>query len=247
MKIWRQIISSAPDTDKRAADIKVWAPRAIATVLWEVGSQFELQSGHQLDIDCALADDYVDRIDLGEHFDVFIGLPSLVNALIENGRIIADSRTPLLRSGMGVAVRAGAPRPEIGTVEAFRRTLLAAKSIAFLNVGGGVHIAEVITRLGLADALKSRIIRPKTDIVSELVAKGDVELGMVISGQILTTTGVQFVGPLPPELQSNVSFIGGVSSTATSPHCSRRLLRFLRETTATSVIRSQGMEPVTGE
>ena len=90
--------------------------------------------------------------------------------------------------------------------------MLEAKSIGFLNVGGGVHIEKIIARLGLADALSSKIVRPKTDIVSELVARGKVELGMVIAGQILTTNGVQFVGPLPPELQSYVVFVGGVSS-----------------------------------
>lgn len=163
MKVYRHTISPA----QNAGDIKVWGPRAIATVLWEVGSQFELLSDHQLDIDFALADSYVDRVNSGERFDVFIGTPTLVDALIKRRKILADSRTPLVRCGMGVEVRAGAPLPNISSVEAFKRTLLEAKSIGFLNVGGGVHVDEVITRLGLTDALHSKIVRPKTDIVSE--------------------------------------------------------------------------------
>jgi ABC-type molybdate transport system substrate-binding protein len=99
-------------------------------------------------------------------------------------------------------------------------------------------------RLGLADALRSRIVRPNTDIISELVAKGDVELGMVITAQILTTNGVQFAGPLPPELQAHVVFVGGVSSDTKAPRASHDLLRFLRGKTAQSVLRSQGMEPI---
>src|SRR5262245_41407496 len=242
MKLYRHNISSAQNAGEVAACIKVWGPRAIATVLWEVGSQFELLSGHELDIDSALADSYVDRMKAGERFDVFIGLPALVDSLIESGRVLADSRTPLVCCGMGVEVRAGAPLPDISSVEAFKRALLDAKSIGFLNVGGGVHIEKIIMRLGLADALSAKIVRPKTDIVSELVASGDVELGMVIAGQILTTNGVQFVGPLPPELQSCVTFVGGVSSEAKARCASQRLLGFLGGQAAASVIRSQGME-----
>jgi molybdate transport system substrate-binding protein len=243
MKIYRHTLPSAQNGGNSAAIVRVWGPRALATVLWEIGSQFELSSGNQLDMDSALVDDFVERMNLGERFDVFIGLPALVDTLIQSGRILADSRTPLLRSGIGVAVRAGAARPDVSTVEAFKRTLLKAGSIGFLNVGGGVHIEQVIARLGLAHALRSKIVRPKTDIVSELVAKGDVEIGMIIMGQILTTTGVQLAGPLPPELQSYVTFVGGVSSDTNVRCASRRLLSFLGGQASTSVIRSQGMEP----
>src|SRR5262249_2577597 len=152
------------------AEIKVWGPRAIATVLWEVGPQFELSTGLELDIDSALADSYIQRLNAGERFDVFIGLPPLVDGLISEGKIAADSRTPLVRSGLGVEIRAGAPRPDISSVEAFKRTLLEAKSIAYLNVGGGLHIAAMIERLGIGDAVRSKVTRPDTDIVSDLVA-----------------------------------------------------------------------------
>jgi molybdate transport system substrate-binding protein len=226
------------------AEIKVWGPRAIATVLWEIGSQYELSTGHQLDVDSALADSYIERLNSGERFDVFIGVPALVDELIKDGRIVADSRTMLVRSTIGVEVRAGAPRPDISSVEAFKRTLLEAKSIAYLNVGGGVHIAEMIKSLGIANALESKVTRPDTDIVSDLVANGNVELGMVVTTQILTTSGVQFVGPLPPELQSYLVFVGGVSAEAKAPQAARALLKFLTGPTAIPVIRSQGMEPV---
>ena len=242
MKLRRHNLSAVGNAGRDVPDIKVWGPRAIATVLWEIGSQFELLSGHQLDIDSALADSYVDRMNAGEPFDVFIGVPALVDAFIENGKVLADSRTPLIRCGMGIEVRAGAAQPDISSVETFKQTLLEAKSIGFLKVGGGVHIEDVIRRLGLMEALSAKIVRPTTDIVSELVAKGDVELGMVITGQILTTTGVQFVGPLPPELQADVVFVGGVSSNAKARYASRELLGFLNGEIAASVMRSQGME-----
>jgi molybdate transport system substrate-binding protein len=247
MKIHRHTILARPDgtscgrTD--AAEIKVWGPRAIATVLWEIGTQFELATGHQLDVDSALADCYIERLNSGERFDVLIGTPTLVDALIKDGQVVADSRTRLVRSPIGVEVRAGAARPDVSSVEAFKRTLLAAKSIAYLQVGGGVHIAAMIERLGIADELAPKVIRPATDIVSDLVANGDVELGMVVTTQILTTHGVQLVGPLPSELQSYLTFVGGVGVRSKAPDAARELLRFLAGPTAAAVIEAQGMEP----
>ena len=132
MKLYRQTIASAQNGED-AAIIKVWGPRAIATVLWEVGSQFELLNGHQLNVNFALVDSYVDRMNSGERFDVFICLPSLLDTLIKSGKVLADSRTPLVRCGMGVEVRAGASPPDISSVEEFKRTLLEAKSIGFLK------------------------------------------------------------------------------------------------------------------
>jgi molybdate transport system substrate-binding protein len=244
MKIFKRTISADGDRAASPVEVRVLGPRAIATVLWETGSQFELSRRYQLDMDSDLADQFMKRINAGERFDVFVGIPSLVDELIKDGKIIADSRTALVRSGIGVEVRAGAPRPDISSVEAFKRSLLEAKSIAYLNVGGGVHVAGIIERLGIASALKSKITRPSNDIVSELVAKGDVELGIVITTQILTTSGVQFVGPLPPELQSYLMFVGGVSAEAKAPRGARELLKFLAGPVAIPVIKSQGMEPV---
>jgi len=250
MKIWRHTVSADSHKAPRhqaahepPAEIKVWGPRAIATVLWEVGPQFELSTGHQLDIDSALADSFIKRLHTGERFDCFVGLPALVDGLIQEGTIAPDSRTALVRSGMGVEIRAGAPRPDISSVEAFKRALLDAKSIAYLNVGGGLHIAAMIERLGIADAVKAKVTRPDADIVSDLIARGDIELGMVVTTQILTTSGVQFVGPLPPELQSYLEFVGGVSADAEAPAAARELLRFLTGPIARPVIEAQGMEP----
>lgn len=246
MKIHRHTILAQPDGTScgrpDAAEIKVWGPRAIATVLWEIGTQFELATGHQLDVDSALADCYIERLKSGERFDVLIGTPALIDALIEDGQVAADSRTMLVRSPIGVEVRAGVVRPDVSSVEAFKRTLLAAKSIAYLQVGGGIHIAAMIERLGIANELAPKVIRPATDIVSDLVANGDVELGMVVTTQILTTHGVQLVGPLPSELQSYLTFVGGVGVRSKAPGAARELLRFLAGPTTTAVVEAQGME-----
>jgi len=227
----------------RAAEIKVWTARAIATVLAEVGPEFERQTGHELSIASDLAPAFVRRADAGESFDVMITGSAPLAGLANQGKIIPGTRTPIARSGIGVEVRAGAPKPDISSVEAFKRTLLNAKSIAYLkDVGSGIHVGRVLERLGIADAIKGKVIRPESDIVSELVAKGEVELGIVVITQILTTPGVDLVGPLPPDLQSYVVFEAGVSANSKQPAAARALIRFLTGPVATRVITAQGME-----
>ena len=227
----------------RAAEIKVWTARAIATVLAEVGPEFERQTGHQLSIVSDLGPAFVKRANAGDSFDVMITGSTFLTGLANEGRIIPDTRTHIARSGIGVEVRAGAPKPDISSVEAFKRALLNAKSIAYLkDVGSGIHVGRVLERLGIADAVKGKVIRPESDIVSELVAKGEVELGIVVITQILTTPGVALVGPLPSELQSHVTFEAGVSAHSRQPDAAKALIAFLTGPVATRVITAQDME-----
>jgi molybdate transport system substrate-binding protein len=228
----------------KAAEIKVWAARALVTVLAEVGPEFERTTGHRIVTSSGLASQFVTRAHADEPFDLLItGQPQL-DSLIKDGRVAAASRVALARSGIGVGVRAGALRPDVRSVEAFKRALLDAKSIAYLkDVGSGVHIHHMIERLGIADAIKRKVTRPQSDIVSELVAKGEVELGMVVITQIMTTPGVQLAGPLPGELQSYVTFTAGINTTALAPDAAAALLNFLMRPAAIAVMKAQGMEP----
>jgi molybdate transport system substrate-binding protein len=227
-----------------AAEIRILSTRAIATVLDKVGPEFERTTGHRLNVSTDIAIRMVRRIREGEPFDFLVASPAQMDALIKEGKIIRESRTDLVRSGVGVEVRAGAPKPDITSVEAFKRALLNAKSIAYLREGqSGVYLAGMLERLGIAEAIKSKVTRPETDIVSELVAKGEIELGMVVITQILTTPGVELVGPLPVELQSYITFSGGVSTTSREPNAARELIKFLTGPAALPVIRAQGMEP----
>lgn len=166
-----------------------------------------------------------------------------MTGFINEGRIIAATRTDVARSGIGVEVRAGARKPDISSVEAFKRALLEAKSIAYLRVGSGLYLAGLLERLGIAEAIKSKVTRPDSDIVSELVAKGEVELGMVVITQILTTAGVELVGPLPAEIQSYVAFTAGISVNSRAPEAAGGLIKFLTGPVAAPVIKAQGMEP----
>ena len=228
---------------ERPMAIRVFTTRAIATVLDKIGPEFERATGHKLIVITDVAVRMVRRIHAGEPFDFLVAAPEQIDGLIKQGKIIADTRTDLARSGIGVEVRAGTPKPDISSVEAFKRTLLNAKSIAYLREGqSGVYLAAMIERLGLADALESKVSRPDADIVSELVAKGEVELGMVVVTQILTTPGVTLVGALPAELQSYIVFTAGVSTNSQLPSATKDLIKCLTGSSAITAMRSQGME-----
>jgi molybdate transport system substrate-binding protein len=227
-----------------AQELRVLVTRAIATVLSDVGAQFEHTSGYKLLVTSDVSANLVKRINAGEPFDIFAGTPAQIDGLIKDGKIIAVTRTNLVRSGIGMEVRAGAAKPDISSVEAFKRTLLEAKSIAYLKEGAsGVYLADLLDRLGIAEAIKLKVTRPETDIVSELVAKGEVEIGMVVTTQILTTKGVELVGPLPSAIQSYVTFVAAVSASSPAPDAASELIKFLAGPIAAPVIKAQGMEP----
>jgi molybdate transport system substrate-binding protein len=224
-------------------ELRVWTARAIATVLAEIGPEFERSTGHRLNVTSDLASGFARRLTAGETADVVISASSSIDQWITDGRLLADTRTDIARSGIGVEVREGAAKPDISSVDAFRRTLLAAKSIAYLRVGSGIHMDKVIERLGIGDAIKTKVTRPESDIVSELVAHGEVELGIVVITQILTTPGVAFVGPLPADLQSHLMFTAAIGVSSKAPEAARQLITFLTGPAAKPVIRRQGMQP----
>lgn len=229
----------------RADEIKVWTTRALATVLAEVGPQFEGTTHHKLVVSVGLPTEFLTRAKSGEPFDVLITGTGAIDELIEAGVIVAGSRTRISRSGIGVAVRSGARKPDISTVERFKQALLDAKSIAYLNnVGSGIYIGRLLKALGIADELEAKTVRPDSDSVSQLVATGKVELGIVVTTQILTTPGVEFAGPLPPAIQSYVEFVAGIGSRSKVQPAAAELIRYLTGPVAKPVIKVQGMDPL---
>jgi molybdate transport system substrate-binding protein len=229
-----------------AAEIKVSTARLIATVLHEVGREFERETGHHLKVTEIYGPQFVRSIREGEPFDadVVILQPRLIDALITDGKLVGTTRINLVQTGIGVEARAGAPKPDISSVEAFKRALLNAKSIAYLKSGvESAYLDELLGRLGIAEAVQSKLSRPETDSVSTLVAQGEIELGIAIITQIVTTPGVELVGPFPSELQRFYIFPGAVSTTSGVPDASMALLKFLKTPAAARVIRAQGMEP----
>ena len=231
--------------DAAAAELKILTPRSMWTVLKEIGPQFEASSGYKLTVVTGIAATLADRILQGEAFDIFIGPPVQMNRVVQNNKVLAETRMAIAHSGIGVEVRAGAPKPSISSVEAFKSALLNAKSIGYLKQDGtsGAYLHGLFERFGILDAIKSKVVRPETDIVSELVAKGEIELGMVVITQIMTTPGVELVGPIPHEVQSYVRWSGAVSSNSVAAQVASDLLKFLTGPTALPVLKAQGMEP----
>jgi molybdate transport system substrate-binding protein len=162
--------------------------------------------------------------------------------LIKDHIVIGDTRTNLVRSGLGMSVRAGKSKPGIGSVEEFKRVILAAKPIGYLKTPAGVHLDGVFARRGIAETVKRKAVRPDTDIVSELVAKGEMH-GINVTTQILTTPGVELVGRLPEDIQYYVAFVGGIRTNSKAQNAARDLLQFLTGLAAIPVIKCQGMEP----
>jgi molybdate transport system substrate-binding protein len=228
-----------------AAELKIMTPRSMWTVLKEIGPQFERMSGYKLNVVTDIAATLADRIIDGESFDIFVGPPAQMNRVVQAKKVIPDTRTPIANSGIGVEVRAGAPKPDISSVDAFKRALLNAKSIGYLRQEGtsGAYLHGLFERLGIADAIRSKVVRPETDIVSELVAKGEIELGMVVITQIMTTPGVDLVGPIPHEVQSYVRWSGGVGTNSSVQQTANELIKFLAGPVAVPVLKAQGMEP----
>jgi molybdate transport system substrate-binding protein len=228
-----------------AAELKILAPRSMWTVLNEIGPRFEASSGHKLNVVSDIAATLADRIIQGETFDVFIGPPVQINRLLHNRNISAETQTAIAHSGIGMSVRAGARKPDISSVEAFKSALLNARSIGYLKHEGtsGAYLHTLFERLGIADAIRPKIVRPDTDIVSELVAKGEIELGLVVITQIMTTSGVELVGPIPREIQSYVRWSGAVSTNPSACQTAKDLLKFLTGPEALPVLKAQGMEP----
>ena len=227
------------------AELKIATPRSMWTVLQEIGPQFEKASGYKLSVTTDIAATLADRIIAGEAFDVFVGPPVQIDRLIKATKVIAETRTPIARSGIGLEVRAGARKPDISSVDAFKQALLDAKSIGYLKQAGtsGAYLHGLFEWLGISDAIKTKIVRPETDIVSELVAKGEIEIGMVVATQIMTTRGVELAGLLPDEIQYYVRWSGGVVAASSAPDVAKQLINFLRSPAASTVIKAQGMEP----
>jgi molybdate transport system substrate-binding protein len=185
------------------------------------------------------------RLQRGEPADVLIMVGDALDELIKQGKVVADSRVELARSNIGMAVRAGAPKPDISTVDALKRTLLAAKSIAYSDSASGVYLSTVLfQRLGIADQIKGKSRMIPAEPVGAVVARGDAEIGFQQISELLPVQGIDLVGPLPPEAQKVTVFSAGIVTVAKEPDAGRALVKFLASPAAAPAITRSGLEPV---
>ncbi len=186
------------------------------------------------------------RLQRGEPVDVVIMAAAALGELITQGKVVAGSRVDLVRSSIGVAVRAGAPRPDISSVDALRRTLLHAQSIAYSSSASGIYVStELFQRLGIADQVAGKSKRVDSGPVGAVVARGEAEIGFQQISELLPVPGIDYVGPLPPEVQRVTVFSAGVAAGAKEPALARALIKFLASPAASLAIRKSGLEPVT--
>jgi molybdate transport system substrate-binding protein len=185
------------------------------------------------------------RLARGEPADVLILVGYALDNLIKDGKAEAGSRVDIALSPIGVAVRAGAPKPDISTTESFRRALLASKSIAYSDSASGVYVGtEMLEKLGILDVMKSRSHKIEADPVGGVVARGDAELGFQQISELIPVKGIDIVGPLPPEVQLITIFSAGIAAGAKEAEAGRALIRFLASKDAALVIQKSGLDPV---
>ena len=185
------------------------------------------------------------RLDRGEPADVVILAREALDDLVAKGKVVRGSQVDLVRSTIGMAVRAGAPKPDISTVDALKRTLLAAKSIAYSASASGVYLStELFPQLGIAEAIKAKSRRIESERVGTVVARGDAEIGFQQVSELLPIAGIDYVGPLPEAVQRVTVFSAGIASGAKNLDAARALIRYLSSAQVAPVIRKTGLEPI---
>ena len=228
-----------------AAEVKLMAGAGMRGAFAEIVPQFERATGHKIVIQYGAGGAFRKQIEAGEAFDLVVIDSDEVDDLIKQGKIAGDTRVDIVRAGIGVAVREGAPKPDISSVDAFRNTLLNVKSITYAPQGStGRHLPKVFDRLGIAEQMKAKTKPNDLVRVPQVVAAGEVELAIAGIPTLLSVKGVQVVGPLPGELQSWFVNTAGVSATAKQPDAAKALIKYLATPEAAAVIKAKGMEPL---
>jgi molybdate transport system substrate-binding protein len=237
-------ISGAVITAANAADITVISSTAMREALEALVPMFERASGHKVTVSFYSGAQLTAKVKEGAPADLVVTTPDSIDELVKAGKVVADSRVDFVRSGVGVAVRAGAARPDIGTAAAFRRALLAAKSVGISKGPSGVYLMGMLARLGIADEIKAKAMVPELgERLGTLVAKGEAEIGIQQVTELLPIPGIDFVGPLPAELQTIIVYATARCTGAKEPAAADALVKFLSSETFMPVIRKMGLEP----
>jgi molybdate transport system substrate-binding protein len=240
------IIALAGAGSVLAAEIRVLTGGAMRGVVDALVPAFEKETGHRVSVDNATAGALAKRIAGGEAFDVAIITPKVLADLTGHGKIAAGSRTDLAKVGMGVAVKAGAPLPDIATVEAFKRTLLAARSVAYIDpkAGGssGIYFDGLLVRLGIADQVRPKAKLKQGGYVADLVASGEAEIAVHQISEIVSVKGVVLVGPLPAEVQNYTTYSAALGAAARDTAAAKALIAHLAGPAATPVLKARGMQ-----
>jgi len=224
-----------------AAEIKVLSTVGMQPATPELFSQFEAATGHRVAVTYGLAAVLKTKFLEGAPADVLILTAPIIEDLAKQGKVVADSKKDVARSGVGIAVKAGAPKPDISTPDTLKAAVLAAKSIGYSREGAsGVAFARVLERLGIADQVKAKYKDTGTK-AGEMVAAGDIELAAAQIPELMAVPGVDVVGPLPAELQTLTTFSVGLATTAQDSAAAKALIDFLAGPHAAPVYKAKGL------
>lgn len=225
----------------RAAEIKVIAATPFASTLKELSARFERDTGHRL-VTRFVSGPVVKReIDGGEVFDVALTITPVIDALIAEGKLVAATRRDIAHVGVGVGVRAGAPKPDISTVDAFRQALLNAGSVAHSAEGAsGAYFKRLLERLGIADAMKPKLKPLAGEKFLKSVSSGEAE--MMVSTISIVMASAELVGPVPAEFQEFIRFAAGVGASARDAGAAKAFIEFLATPAAAAALKANGME-----
>jgi molybdate transport system substrate-binding protein len=227
----------------QAAELKVLSGNGPRAAVRELCAQFERATGNKIDLRFGVNPEVKSKIEAGETFDVVVGNPPIIDALIKDGTVVGP-RADIGSAGLGVAVRSGQPKPDISSVEAFKRALLASKAVAFPGKGAsGIYFVSLLDRMGIKDEMKSRLKPMAAEDTVEVVARGEADMVVVVSTRISDVPGVDRVGPIPKELQTEIGFAAGLSKTTKEVDAAKALIRVLSGPSAAATLRAKGVDP----
>ena len=227
-----------------AAEIKVLSTQATEQSYRELVPQFEKATGHKVTTIFTGTLDADKRLAANEQYDLLIMSQPSIEQHITDGKVVQGSRIDLARSGVAVGVKSGAPKPDITTVDALKRAILNAKSIGYSTGPSGNYIIEMFQRLGVLDTVKPKMKQTATGVfVGSIIASGEVEIGFQQVSELSQYEGVDYVGPLPAEMQNYTTFSSGILAGAKEAEAARALVRYITSPQAGAVYRKRGMEP----
>jgi molybdate transport system substrate-binding protein len=228
------------------AELKLIATNAVRSVLDELVPPFERESGHKVSISYTATAQTLERIKGGATADLVIATATGIDELTKLGKVAQGSRVDLASTMIGVAVRAGAPKPDIRSVDAFKRALLDAKAIAYTAAGlSGIYFDNLIERLGIANEIKAKARIKPGGLIAEVVVAGEADLAVQMISELLSVPGAELVGPLPDEINQVSIIAAGVFAGASQAEAAKSLTRYLTTPSAARMMRSKGLTPST--
>ena len=229
-----------------SVELKVLSGNGPKAAVRELCSQFEKSTGNKIDLRFGVNPEVKRKIDAGESFDVVVGNPPIVDALIKDGTVVGP-RSDIGRAGLGVGVRGGAPKPDISSVTAFKQALLASKVVAFPGKGAsGIYFVSLLDRMGIKAEMQGKLKPMEADDTVEVVARGEADMVVVVATRMVDVPGVELVGPIPEELQTKIGFAAGLAKNSREVDAAKALIRFLSAPSAAATLRAKGVDPASG-